>query len=111
MNRLNNIYEFIDRADYSKSDDVASVHIREGEFEGVEFTFGVLTVNEIDNSATISFDYRIHNDDIEQDSETKERFEVLLGEILNDILYSALIEAERRYTDEHRKENSETPSE
>ena len=109
MNRLNNLYEFIDRSDYSKPDDVATVHITSGDFEGVDFTFGTINVNESEDSATISFDYRIHNnEDIEKTPETKEKFEVLLGEILNDILYSALIEAEKRYSNEHRKENSET---
>jgi hypothetical protein len=112
MSQPNKNYEFIDKSDYSKPDDVATVRIVEGEFQGVEFTFGTINVNESAESATISFDYAVHNnDEIEKSPEVKEQFEVLLGEVLNDILYSALLEAEKRYLNEHRKEDSETPTE
>ena len=107
-------YKFVDTSDYTKPDDVATVVITEegGEFNGVEFTFGTISVNEKEDSATISFDYRIHdNEDIEKTPEVKERFELLLEEILNDILYDALAEAEKRYMNEHRKEDSETSPE
>lgn len=112
MSPQNKTYEFIDRSDYSKPDDVATVRVIEGEFQGVEFTFGTINVNEEKDSATISFNYTIHNnEEIEKSPEVKEKFEVLLGEILNDILYSALLEAEKRYLNEHRKEDSETSTE
>lgn len=112
MSQPNKKYEFIDKSDYSKPDDVATVRIIEGEFSGVEFTFGTINVNEQTDSATISFNYTIHNnDEIDKSPEVKEQFEVLLGEVLNDILYSALLEAEKRYLNEHRKEDSETSTE
>lgn len=107
-------YKFVDTSDYTKPDEVATVVITEegSEFNGVEFTFGTISVNEKEDSATISFDYRIHdNEDIEKTPEVKERFELLLEEILNDILYDALAEAEKRYMNEHRKEDSETSPE
>jgi hypothetical protein len=111
MNPQNKIYEFIDKSDYSKPDDLATVRVIDGEFSGIEFTFGTINVNEENDSATISFDYTVHNNPKIESSEVKEKFEVLLGEILNDILYSALIEAEKRYLNEHRKEDSETSTE
>ena len=107
-------YKFIDTGDYTKPEDVATVVIADenSEFNDVEFTFGTIRVNEKEDSATISFDYHIRgNEDIEKTPEVKERFELLLEEILNDILYDALNEAEKRYMNEHRKEDSETSTE
>lgn len=108
----NKIYKYIDKSDYTKPDDIASIAITKGEFEGVEFTFGVLRVNENEESATISFEYTIHdNEEIEKSPEVKERFEVLIGNILNDILHETLLEAEKRYLNEHRTKNSKASSE
>lgn len=107
-------YKFIDTSDYSNKEDLATVVITDesSEFNGIEFTFGTINVNEQQDSATISFDYRIRSDEeIEKTPEVKERFELLLEEILNDILYDALAEAEKRHMNEHRKEDSETSPE
>jgi hypothetical protein len=91
---------------YKKEHDLASIEILTGVYEGVEFTFGSIHVNESieNNEATISFDYTVHNDEkLEGDKD----FEVVLGEIMNSLLQHSLEEAEKEY--ERRKKDTETP--
>lgn len=95
---------------YKKDHDLASIEILTGDYKDTEFTFGSIHVNEnIENGeATISFDYTVHNDST---LEGNKEFEDVLGQIMNSVLEQSLIEAEKRYNDERRKENTETPAE
>ena len=95
---------------YKEKHDLASIEILTGHYKEVEFTFCSIHVNEKieDGEATISFDYTVHNDET---LEGNEEFEEVLGEVMNSLLQHSLEEAEKRYDDERRKENTETPTE
>ena len=95
---------------YKKEHDLASIEILTGNYKDVEFTFGSINVNEdIQNGeATISFDYTVHNDET---LEGNKDFEEVLGDVMNSLLQHSLEEAEKRYNDERRKENTEAPTE
>lgn len=95
---------------YKEKHDLASIQILTGEFKDVEFTFGSINVNENihDNEATISFDYTVHNDET---LEGNKIFEEVIGKIMNSLLLNSLNEAQKKYDNERRKEDTETPSE
>jgi hypothetical protein len=95
---------------YKKEHDLASIEILTGNYKDVEFTFGSINVNEdIKNSeATISFDYAVHNDET---LEGNKDFEEVLGAIMNSLLHHSIEEAEERYNNERRKENTKTLAE
>ena len=61
-----------------------------------------------ENTASISFDYTVHND---PSLEGNQEFEEVLGLVMNSLLEHSLSEAEKQYNDERRKENTETPTE
>jgi hypothetical protein len=91
---------------YKTEHDLASIEILTGVYEGVEFTFGSIHVDEKieEGEATVSFDYTVHsNDKLEGDKD----FEVVLGEVMNSLLLHSLEEAEKEY--ERRKKDTETP--
>jgi hypothetical protein len=95
---------------YRELDVVASVKITNGEFKDVEFHFGSINVSEEENedgTLTVSFDYDIISEDHKHYYKNEE-FEVTLGHILNNILEHSLNEAEKRYKDELRAENTKT---
>jgi hypothetical protein len=94
---------------YRELDVVATVKIITGEFKDVEFHFGSIHVPEEENSDgtfTLSFDYDIISD--HTNLKDNQIFEATLGEILNNILHHSLEEAERRYKNESRKEDTQT---
>ena len=97
---------------YRELDVVASVKIISGPFKDTEFHFGTINVSEEENAdgtLTVSFDYDIISEEHKKFYKTEE-FEVALGHILNDILQHSLNEAEKRYRDELRTKDTETPN-
>ena len=104
---MNEDYRVLDiHQTYKEKDDVATIEILTGDFEGTQFTFGTVKVNEDEENeiATLSFDYSVHNND---KLEKNEEFELVLEKIMNNILIESLEEAEREY--ERRKKDTETP--
>ena len=105
--KMNEDYRVLDiHQTYKEKDDVATIEILTGDFEGTQFTFGTVKVNEDEENeiATLSFDYTVHNND---KLEKNEQFELVLEKIMNDILIQSLEEAEKEY--ERRKKDTETP--
>jgi hypothetical protein len=105
--KINEDYQILDTyQSYKDKDDIAKIEIKTGDFKGTQFTFGTIKVNEDekDETATISFDYSVHNN---ESLEKNESFELVLEQIMNSILIESLNEAEREH--ERRKENPETP--
>lgn len=93
---------------YKDQDVVATIKIRSGEFKDVEFHFGELKFAEEENpdgTYSISFNYDIISEE-HKNLNGNTDFETQLGIILNDILRESLIEAEKRYKNELREENS-----
>jgi hypothetical protein len=94
---------------YRDLDVVATVKILTDEFKDVEFHFGSINISEEENAdgtLTMSFDYDIISD--HKQLKGNEAFEESLGTILNSILLHSLEEAEKRYNNESRKENTQT---
>lgn len=105
--KMNEDYRVLDiHQTYKEKDDVATIEILTGDFEGTQFTFGTVKVNEDEENeiATLSFDYSVHNND---KLEKNEEFELVLEKIMNNILIESLEQAEREY--ERRKKDTETP--
>jgi hypothetical protein len=105
--KMNEDYAVLDiHQSYKDKDDIATIEIKTGDFKGTQFTFGTVKVNEDEegDTATLSFDYAVHNN---KDLEKNPDFELVLEHIMNDLLTMSLNEAEREY--ERRKENPETP--
>jgi len=94
---------------YRDLDVVATVKILTDEFKDVEFHFGSIHIPEEENSdgtLSMSFDYDIISE--HKHFKGNEVFENSLGQILNNILLHSLEEAEKRYKNESRKENTQT---
>ena len=92
--KMNEDYRVLDiHQTYKEKDDVATIEILTGDFEGTQFTFGTVKVNEDEENeiATLSFDYTVHNND---KLEKNEQFELVLEKIMNNILIESLEEAE-----------------
>lgn len=105
--KMNEDYVILDQNQtYKEKDDIATLEITTGEFKGIQFTFGTVKVNEDEESGTctLSFDYRVHNN---EQLEKNPEFELVLEKIMNNILVESLEEAEREY--ERRKKDTETP--
>ena len=105
--KINEDYRVLDiHQTYKEKDDVATIEILTGDFEGTQFTFGTVKVDEDEKNeiATLSFDYTVHNND---KLEKNEQFELVLEKIMNNILIESLEQAEREY--ERRKKDTETP--
>lgn len=105
--KMNEDYRVLDiHQTYKEKDDIATIEILTGDFEGTQFTFGTVKVNEDEENeiATLSFDYSVHNND---KLEKNEQFELVLEKIMNNILIESLEQAEREY--ERRKKDTETP--
>ena len=109
---INEMYEIADSdVRYKDKDVVATVRITNGDFKGAVFYFGEISFADEENTDgtySISFNYDIITEEHKVFQGT-EAFESQLGEILNDLLRNALDEADRRYKDELRKENTQTP--
>ena len=95
---------------YKDKDALAAVKIIKGQYENVEFNFGEIHVdeNEEENTCTMRFNYDILSDHKELDG--NKEFEVVLGEIMNDILMESLNAAEEKYKNELRAENTKAPT-
>jgi hypothetical protein len=105
--KMNEDYQVLDiHQSYKEKDDIATIEIKTGDFEGTQFTFGTVSIKEDEEqgTATLSFDYQVHNND---KLEKNEKFELVLEQIMNDILMNSLEEAEREH--ERRKKDTETP--
>jgi hypothetical protein len=93
---------------YKEQDVIATIKIITGEFKDTEFHFGEITFAEEENpdgTYSISFNYDIMNEE-SKNLHGNEEFEKVLGVILNDILRVSLVEAEKRYKNELREEDS-----
>ena len=93
---------------YRDENDVACIKILTGEFKGVTFNFGSISINEGDESATISFDYDIIDDNkLLTDEFSKKEFEITLEKIMNSLLENILSnEMKGKHGAELRKEDS-----
>jgi len=109
----NKDYILIDPEDgYEENKDLATVKLITGEFSGVEYSYGVVSLDPdvVDaDGLHISFEYNIlteEKDFILNDESNKKRFENDISSVLNSILIDTVDKAEVRYTNELRKENS-----
>ena len=95
---------------YKDKDVIAAIKIIKGEYENVEFNFGEIHIDEDEeeNTCTMRFNYDILSDHKELDG--NKEFEVVLGEIMNDILMKSLNAAEEKYKNELRAENIKAPT-
>lgn len=87
----NKYFEVTDRL----INNVSVIRITDGEFEGVEFTFGAVSVSEENETAKLSFEYNLISDD--NLIEPEDRFQNLIGSILSDIMYDQLDKEEVIY--------------
>lgn len=103
--KIDRDYKVVGDLGYHNDDKVATIEIITGKFSGTQFTFGTIVINEDEenDTATLSFDYKLHNN---VELEKSEEFELVLEKIMNSILEESLKAAERKYNDEHRKEDS-----
>jgi len=101
---------------YEENKDLAKVKLITGEFSGVEYSYGVVSLDPDVNDADelhVSFEYNIHTEEkdfILNDGKNKKTFENVISSVLNSILMATVDKAEVRYTNELRKENTETPA-
>ena len=101
---------------YEENKDLAKVKLITGEFSGVEYSYGVVSLDPDVNDADelhVSFEYNIHTEEkdfILNDEKNKKTFENVISSVLNSILMATVDKAEVRYTNELRKENTETPA-
>lgn len=110
---MNEDYRITDsKFGYKSDSDLFGVEILKGEFAGVHYTYGTLNFPDDENgdgSYTISFDYDIREKSELVTESNKEKFEQTIGDVLNSVLLDSLQEAERRYKNEIRNEDSEAP--
>ena len=101
-------YKLADDRGTPNDKEVATIEIIKGDYKGTKFTFGTIAINEDEenDTATLSFDYKIHNN---VQLEGDKQFELVLEKIMNSILEESLKAAEQRYNDERRKENTQAP--
>lgn len=109
----NRDYVLIDPKDgYEKEGELATVKLITGEFSGIEYSYGVVSLDpdivEADG-LHVSFEYNIlseEKDFILNNESNKERFENDISSVLHSILIETVEKAEERYTNELREENS-----
>jgi len=87
----NKYFEVTDRL----IDNVSIIRITDGEFEGVEFTFGSVAVEPDGDSARLKFEYNIVTG--EHLIDPLDRFKNLICDILTDIMYDQLDKEEVIY--------------
>jgi hypothetical protein len=92
---------------YRDLDVVATIKITRGEYKDVEFYFGSVYIPDKENddgTFTLSFDYDI----ISKHTHFKKNkeFESVLSQIMNSIFRYTIEEAERKYKNEFREENT-----
>jgi hypothetical protein len=89
-----NIKEMFTLTEYDNAtSNTAVFSITDGVFEGLEFTFGSVKVEEIEESgeAVLSFDYDVHNNDqyefdLSEKSEIKKDLDNLVGDVLTYVI-------------------------
>ena len=107
--KLHEDYVITDRdVRYKDKDALATVKIIAGQYENVEFHFGEIHVDEDEKegTCTLRFNYDILSDHKELDG--NKDFEIVIGEVMNDILMESLNAAEEKYKNELRAENPKT---
>lgn len=107
--KLHEDYVITDRdVRYKDKDALATVKIIAGQYENVEFHFGEIHVDEDEKegTCTLRFNYDILSDHKELDG--NKDFEIVIGEVMNDILMESLNAAEEKYKNELRAENLKT---
>lgn len=95
---------------YRDLDVVATIKIIDGDYKDTEFHYGSINVAEEENpdgTLTLSFEYDIISEE-HKHLRGVDAFEATLGKIMNDLLTVSLNEAEKRYKDELRAENTKT---
>lgn len=110
---MNEDYEITEsQFSYKEENDLFGVRLTKGEFAGVEYTYGTINVADKENSDgtySISFDYNIRGQDtITEDKMKKERFEKVIGDVLNSVLMHTLEAAKEKYDNETRNADSQT---
>lgn len=108
----NRDYVIIDPKDgYEKEGELATVKLIDGEFLGTEYSYGVVSLDpsEEEDTLNVKFEYTIHTDNknvILSEENIKEKFEIVISDVLNSILESTVEKAEEKYNNELREENS-----
>jgi len=107
---MNEDYEITDsQFSYKENDDLFGVRLLTGEFAGIEYTYGTINMGDKENedgTYSISFDYTVREGKV--DSESTEKFESVIGSVLNSVLLHSLEAAQERYNNENRNSDSQT---
>lgn len=106
---MNEDYEITDsQFSYKEENDLFGVRLLTGEFAGIEYTYGTINIADKENpdgTYSISFDYNVREGKV--DDENKEKFESVVGSVLNSVLMHSLEAAQERYNNETRNADSE----
>ena len=101
---MNEDYEITDsQFSYKEEKDLFGVRLLSGEFAGIEYTYGTINIADQENedgTYSISFDYTVREGKV--DDENKEKFESVVGDVLNSVLLHSLEAAQERYNNENR---------
>lgn len=107
---MNEDYEITDsQFSYKEENDLFGVRLLTGEFAGIEYTYGTINIADEENpdgTYSISFDYTVREGKV--DDENKEKFESVVGSVLNSVLLHSLEAAQERYNNENRNSDSQT---
>lgn len=107
---MNEDYEITDsQFSYKEENDLFGVRLLTGDFAGIEYTYGTINIADKENpdgTYSISFDYNVREGKV--DDENKEKFESVVGNVLNSVLMHSLEMAQERYNNETRNADSET---
>ena len=109
----NRDYVIIDPEGGYDGDALATVKLIDGDFQGTEYTYGVVSLNESEETDTLklSFEYTINTKNknvILSEENLKNKFEIVVGNVLHSILEDSIKKAEVKYNNELREENSKT---
>lgn len=106
---MNEDYEITDsQFSYKEENDLFGVRLLTGEFAGIEYTYGTINVADQENpdgTYSISFDYTVREGKV--DDELKDKFESVIGDVLNSVLLHSLEAAQERYNNENRNSDSQ----
>ena len=106
---MNEDYEITDsQFSYKQENDLFGVRLLTGEFAGIEYTYGTINMADEENedgTYSISFDYTVREGKV--DDEHKEKFESVVGSVLNSVLLHSLEAAQERYNNENRNSDSQ----
>lgn len=101
---MNEDYEITDSTfAYKQNDDLFGVRLLSGEFAGIEYTYGTINMGDEENpdgTYSIGFDYTVREGKV--DDEHKDKFESVIGDVLNSVLLHSLEAAQERYNNENR---------